>query len=91
VDTQQLRVLVLVFAVRSDVLVPADAVRALGRAISADCITLQQSGHGIPLIPIRAGGYLDDRRVARHCGRIVRRCDECPDSARFTQARQCGY
>jgi pimeloyl-ACP methyl ester carboxylesterase len=52
VDTRPLRVPALVFAAELDLLVPAQAVLSLGKDIDADCITLANTGHGIPLNPV---------------------------------------
>ncbi|OBF27724.1 hypothetical protein A5724_29350 [Mycobacterium sp. ACS1612] len=56
----------LVFAAELDLLVPAEAVRSLGKAIVANCITLQNTGHGIPLNPvwIEAAVAIDERLTA---------------------------
>ena len=54
VDTRHVDAPVLIFAVRANPLVPLKGIHALAEAIGATIVTLENTGHGIPLNPVWA-------------------------------------
>ena len=54
VDTRHVDAPALIFAVRADPLVPLEGTHALAEAIGATIVTLENTGHGIPLNPVWA-------------------------------------
>jgi hypothetical protein len=54
VDTRHVDAPALIFAVRADPLVPLKGTHALAEAIGAPIVTLENTGHGIPLNPVWA-------------------------------------
>ena len=54
IDTRHVDAPALIFAVRSDPLVPLKGIHALAEAIGATIVTLENTGHGIPLNPVWA-------------------------------------
>jgi pimeloyl-ACP methyl ester carboxylesterase len=54
IDTRHVDAPALIFAVRADPLVPLKGIHALAEAIGATIVTLENTGHGIPLNPVWA-------------------------------------
>jgi pimeloyl-ACP methyl ester carboxylesterase len=54
IDTRRVDAPALIFAARADPLVPLQGIRALAEAIGATIVTLENTGHGIPLNPVWA-------------------------------------
>ena len=54
VDTLRVDAPALIFAARTDPLVPIKGTYALAEAIGATIVTLENTGHGIPLNPVWA-------------------------------------
>lgn len=54
VDTRQIDAPSLIFAAEADRLVPLTGIHALAEAIGATVVTLENTGHGIPLNPVWA-------------------------------------
>jgi pimeloyl-ACP methyl ester carboxylesterase len=54
IDTRHVGAPALIFAVRADPLVPLKGIHALADAIGATIVTLENTGHGIPLNPVWA-------------------------------------
>ena len=54
IDTRHVDAPALIFAVRADPLVPLEGIHALAEAIGATIVTLENTGHGIPLNPVWA-------------------------------------
>jgi pimeloyl-ACP methyl ester carboxylesterase len=54
IDTRHVDAPALIFAVRADPLVPLKGTHALADATGATIVTLENTGHGIPLNPVWA-------------------------------------